>query len=229
MVTAAPDRPQSPTPRFVGGYPRLVGSAVPDPVSRPYTAFVIGAETPLRPLGVAFSLLLVACGAPDGDPLPVRGVDSAGLLFVENGEWVPTHREPEAFTGHAPATIDCEPGEAWRLTSDGALDIDTGTCNYLALEQPALSDIPSGAVVSFTLAHLQLYDPESEHAQAHVAFMAGDALHWERSVDIPAPARIYRERIELEHGIEADEPVFFHLHNHGANEWKLLEIVVETK
>ncbi|MEM7152596.1 MAG: hypothetical protein AAF799_07130 [Myxococcota bacterium] len=142
---------------------------------------------------------------------------------------MPTTREPEALTGHAPAEVECEPGEAWRLTSDGALDIDTGTCNYLALQQPALSDVPAGSVVSFTLAHLQLFDPESEASRAHVALMAGSALHWERTVDIPAPARIYRERIVLERDITADEPVFFHLHNHGANEWKLLKVVVESR
>lgn len=186
---------------------------------------MLATRTGPKALVAVLSLLAVACGASEETML--GGGERIAAALVDHGDWVPAAQEPGELRDHAPTELRC-PNEAWQVTSDGVLDVSTGDCNYFAVEQPALRDVPAGSVVSFTLSHLDLFDPNSESAQAHVALMIGSSLLWERTVPIPSPALIYHEQIILEDAVSADDPVFFHLHNHGTNEWKLLDIVVET-
>lgn len=112
------------------------------------------------------------------------------------------------------------------MTGDGALDVDTGACNYLALEQPARVDVSPGGVVEMRLAHLQLYDPTTEISRAHVALAVRGEVVWSREVPIPSAPAVHADDIVLTSGVRVGDPILFHLHNHGANEWKLLSLRV---
>ncbi len=166
-------------------------------------------------------LLAVMCGgalgcsdeleAPDEHPLPP---------LVDPEAWQPTDDDPAALESHRPAAIECELG-SWRLTDLGEIDVDTGACNYLALTQPAGRPVAAGSALSVRFSHLTLYDPGSTDSVGHIALAVGGDVLWERHVSIPARAKIYSEAIVVPFDIPSGMPLHLHLHNHGANEWKL--------
>lgn len=168
-------------------------------------------------------LAVVGCGDASGLLTPEPPVSPVDL--VQHADWRSAGPEPFEFEPHAPSPVIC-PSEAWRVTGDGALDVDTGACNYLALEQPARVDVSPGGVVEMRLAHLQLYDPTTEISRAHVALAVRGEVVWSREVPIPSAPAVHADDIVLTSGVRVGDPILFHLHNHGANEWKLLSLRV---
>ena len=66
----------------------------------------------------------------------------------------------------------------------------------------------------------------TRRSQAHVALQVGDELVWESQIPIPSEAEIYRPTWTNDEAVPKETPIYFHLHNHGANSWRLLEIVL---
>lgn len=174
-----------------------------------------------RPTGLCalLSVVIVACGdAPLATPERPRPAE-----LVDHNSWSPARAEPIPLRSHAPEDTRC-PSSARRPTADGVLDVDTGACRYLALEQPAQFGLRSGSTLRIRVAHLQLYDPEAHGSVAHVAIALGGTIAWERTIPIPSPARAYDDHIVLSEELRAGDPIHLHLHNHGANEWKIFSL-----
>lgn len=174
---------------------------------------------------MAAAALVAACGDAGAErPAhagPRDGAAEAAVLLE-----VPL-LEPEAFryadlagdplASHQPAEIRC--GLTGFYPERGELELDTGGCNYLYLEQPAPRAVPAGSALQLVLRHFDLAAPEP--AQAHVAILFGDSVQWETTIDVPGAANAYEVTWHSSEALEPLSPIRVHLHNHGQNTWIL--------
>ncbi len=170
-------------------------------------------------LVLVLSLAGGACEAPDElDELDELDGGPGPLVDVE--AWSPSPASADPLAAHRPLELLC-PAAAWK-PEFGSLEVDTGQCNYLSVEQPLLRDVPAGAPVVVNLWHQALH--AELDALGHVALVVGDTLIWERTVAIPGPAEVWSDEVLAPRDLLAGERVVFHLHNHGANTWNLGEV-----
>lgn len=184
----------------------------------------------------ALALVPMACLADDPDGLAAEGDeehehdgdddgegDDAALPtwrpLVSNEAWQPAAAADDPQPEHRPALVECEHG--WYPESSG-VEIDTGACNYLSLQQPLLDAIEPGDPL-----HLQLWwqslasvDP----AAGHLAIFVDDELLWEELVPIPGPAAARSLEFPSPLGAPAGATLTLHLHNHGYNTWHFHEL-----
>lgn len=147
------------------------------------------------------------------------------VRLIDHEHWSFSKDEPDSLAEHAPHEIVCS--EEGVSVEESVLDVDTGQCSYLSVSQPLLHALAAGSTIHLRLFHLSLFDPMHEVSRAHAAVSIGGDILWQRWVEIPAAASLYDERVRLSSDYSAGAPVVFHLHNHGANEWKLLDLVAE--
>ena len=137
--------------------------------------------------------------------------------------WAEQDAAADSLAAHRPADVIC-PANSW-YPEDGALEVETGYCNYLSLAQPSKVALNRGDTLHLVLWHADL--AFEEPAAAHVAVSIAGQLVWEAEVAIPARANIYDLRIPVDFDAPAGSVVEYHLHNHGYNTWTLLELEVE--
>ncbi len=118
----------------------------------------------------------------------------------------------------------CEPN-SWH-EEDGALEVETGECNYLSVSQPSLVSIVPGDQLHLVLWHANLRFEEP--AEAHAAISIGEHIIWQREIDIPSESHIFDVTLDADVYAAVGERVEFHLHNHGFNTWKLLTFEIEN-
>ncbi len=152
-----------------------------------------------------------------------QGAAAAASSLVDVDAWTEQTTAADSFAGHRPADFQC-PSSSW-YSEDGALEVETGYCNYLSLVQPSLNGVKAGDTLHLVLWHADL--AFEKPARAHVAVSLAGKPVWEAAVDIPSEADIYDLRIPVGFDVPAGSAVEFHLHNHGYNSWTLLELEVE--
>ncbi|MFP6685124.1 MAG: hypothetical protein VB934_10435, partial [Polyangiaceae bacterium] len=107
---------------------------------------------------------------------------------------------------------------------DDALEVQTGYCDYLVLEQASLANVWTGDQLELLMLHADLDAPEA--AELHIALLWEDTLAWENTSSIPSPAQIF----DLKWVAPADRPLgsrlVLHLHNHGFNSYKFISLDV---
>jgi hypothetical protein len=75
------------------------------------------------------------------------------------------------------------------------------------------------------VSHFDLDAPSPAEGEARLLFGACPA--WSKTVQIPSPAAVYTETFDSPCAIDEGDSVYFHLHNHGQNNWQLKEVAVE--
>ncbi len=170
------------------------------------------------PWAMLCAALAGACGEEGAVRVEAHDARVATPL-IGHGAWqlVPAHEDPLA--SHRPAQTSCPQG-AYREEA-GALEVQTGYCNYLALAQPLPVDIAKGDALRIVVVHDRLV---SEPAQGHIALLLAGEVVWERSVEIPCEAASYDETFRAPGAVSRDEKLGLHLHNHGYNTWSLLAV-----
>jgi hypothetical protein len=123
----------------------------------------------------------------------------------------------DPFPAHRTETHSCDPVGV--VVEDGLLEVDTGTCGYAVLSQPALVALHPGDVLEVLLYHSRLI-AEAE-AEGHVALTVGGALLWELTVPIPSASEVHIAEVVVSAEADAGAQVLLHLHNHGSNAWNL--------
>jgi len=145
------------------------------------------------------------------------------LISVE--DWQMQSAAEDSLAAHRPAQVSC-PDNAW-YEEDGAIEVETGYCNYLSLAQPAKAPVNKGDNIHLVLWHGQLrFD---EPAEAHVAVSIGGQLVWEDSIEIPNKGGVYDITVPSTIAAAEGETIEYHLHNHGYNTWTLLTLEVERQ
>ena len=155
-------------------------------------------------------MALLACGPQD--PHEARPL-------IDHEAWQTARSDP--LPDHRPTSADCPDG-TWFL-EDGTLEVETGYCSYLSLEQPLLSDVAAGELIDVVVWHGEL--DAAEPAEGHAALLVDGQLIWETWASIPGGAVVYDDQVEAPHDLPAGSTAVFHLHNHGYNSWTLQDMV----
>lgn len=121
----------------------------------------------------------------------------------------PTHREPHH---------QCDP--AGVLAEDDTLEVQTGDCNYVNAVQPMLAAVAEGDWLELLMYHSSLVSPDGPGA-AHFSLWVGDNSFWDHAIAIPAAGEVYAIQMQSTWSAPAEAPVTVHLHNHGANSWRV--------
>lgn len=98
-------------------------------------------------------------------------------------------------------------------------------CNWLTLEQPSLRDIRAGDEVEIRMRHSSLTAPVP-NGEAHMVFAIGDEVALDYNVLIPSDFAFPSEVWTAPRDFPAGTPVYFHVDNHGSNEYMLIEVNV---
>jgi hypothetical protein len=61
-------------------------------------------------------------------------------------------------------------------------------------------------------------------SEAHLALQVGEHLIWEAFVPIPTDSDLLMDTWTAPADIPAGEDIYFHVHNHGNNEYNLIEV-----
>ena len=132
----------------------------------------------------------------------------------------PLNAADDPFADHRPEGELCSTG-GWGIEA-GVFEVETDICTYATFAQPLLRDIPAGEELRITLWHLGLFaDPPAE---GHVVLAVNDQQLFEVRPSIPATAEIWDELVTLDNDLWRGETLLFHIHNHGANSWRLGEV-----
>ena len=166
------------------------------------------------------SVILGLLGACEPE-LTAPTSDAVALINAE--QWALVDTESDPF-GDRPEAPEC-PSSGYGI-EDGFFEVETDVCHYGTFSQASLLSVSKEASLRLNFWHSPLSNPEP--AQAHIAFQVNDQLLWEKTIDIPNDAAVYDETISLNEAITEGDAIYFHLHNHGNNAWRLgtLEISV---
>jgi hypothetical protein len=104
-----------------------------------------------------------------------------------------------------------------------ALDVDTSDrCGWATLTQGTSVTIGEDDDIFFKIFYFS--QQTFPAAQAQLAIALGDDVLWSTLVEIPTASDVVEERVKPPRATAADTPFLFHLGNHGANSWSLLEV-----
>ncbi len=149
---------------------------------------------------------------------------TAADALIDVNDWAEqSAADDTTFAQYRPASVEC-PSNSW-YNEDGALEVETGFCNYLSVAQSSKTDIAEGDTVHLVLWHGSLrFD---EPATGHVAIAVDGNIVWEETVAIPAGADIFDVRTTANFSAPAGSKVEYKVSNHGYNTWTLLKLEVE--
>lgn len=144
-------------------------------------------------------------------------------MLVLPALWLPLDPQEDPFTDR-PEASHCAPSGLMPelLAGESVFSVDTGACTYVTVRQPTQREIEPDEVVELRLWHFELSAPEP--AEAHAAVVIEGLVVLDQRVPIPQPGGLISTELRVDRVIPAGTPVYFHLHNHGANSWSLVEL-----
>lgn len=186
---------------------------------------------PLRYIALAIALALAGCAGDSGSGATCHpNPDGSRVQLVAHVDWEVAPLDEDPFAAYAPAVTEACPVDA-RLIEDfsGTLSysVRTSDCSYTTVRQPSLVDVCAGDTLYVWLWHFALTAPEG--ATAHLAVQIGGDLVWEQAVPIPSESGLFTDRVPLAADYPAGTPVYFHVRNHGANSYNLLELSLDRR
>jgi hypothetical protein len=142
--------------------------------------------------------------------------------LVAQSEWSAVARDEDPFITDLDAAPECV-GPGFRVEQQW-LEIDTAECNWVTLAAPARFTVERGQELRVSLSHFDLNAPAAAEGVAELTFRECDA--WSKLVAIPSAAALYTETFASPCEVAARGRVYFHLHNHGQNNWQLQDVSV---
>jgi len=103
-----------------------------------------------------------------------------------------------------------------------AFGVETGSCHYFTGVHASLRNVLAGDEIQVLIAHFELTAPSP--GEGHAAVLIDGLTVLDERVPIPKPADVIVRRLRVNRAIPAGAPVLFHLHNHGANSWAIVEV-----
>jgi hypothetical protein len=166
-----------------------------------------------------------AAGPPDDASAPDAQTPSAlaRTPLVVPERWMLLDASVDPFNDRPPS-VDCSSAGVVpeTLSEERVLGVETGWCNYLTALQPTQRAVQLGELIKVRLWHFELSAPEP--AEAHAAVHIAGLRVLDERIAIPGPGGLIVRQFTAEQPIPAGAPVHFHLHNHGANSWALVEV-----
>jgi len=161
---------------------------------------------------------------PDGTDGGDADAGSAATSLVSIDAWERVDSAADPLASHRPSEIECPESatEIEPLQGERTLSISTEQCNYFAARQQTLADIDSGDTLRVRVWHFELTHDQAD--EAHVALALDGQIVWEEFVALPTDAGgLLSAEWEASVDYAAGTRVDFHLHNHGANNWNVIE------
>jgi len=158
-------------------------------------------------------LLGLGCAEPRA---PGELVDPEAWSYVDAG------RDP--FSDR-PADPQCG-DDAWGpelMGPEMSLGIDTESCHYLVVRQPALAEVLEGDMLFMRLWHFEL-TASVDAVEAVAALWAGGREIWRGGEEIPSESAMLAPEWGAPVDIPEGDDVYFRISNHGSNAWNLLEL-----
>lgn len=172
---------------------------------------------------------LAALAACDTEAAP--GLRCEPALFGEpraliaHDNWRLATAEEDPWAAFRPADIACPSGS--RNPEDFAgtysYGIATAECPYTTMVQETLADACKGE--SFYVWHWNFALTAPANSTSHIGVQLG-ATRWGVTRAIPSDAALAAEAIILDEDVAKGSPIFFHVRNHGANTYQLLDLLI---
>lgn len=145
--------------------------------------------------------------------------------LVEHDRWLRVGTEDDPFDDR-PVLVDCAPAAVMveTLGEERVFSVDTEACNYVTAVQSTLRDIRAGDTLKVRLWHFAL--SADAPAEAHAVLLVGDLPFFDERIPIPQAGGLIARQVKATRAIAAGTHIYFHLHNHGANSWSLVEVSV---
>lgn len=143
--------------------------------------------------------------------------------LVDQKAWVDVAEKDDPWSDR-PDDATCEPeGYGYEVFGDeDSYFVNTAKCAYKTASQESLTDVRAGDEIAARLWYFELLGPDG--AQAHLALRIGERDVLDEVIPLPAPGTLLRKRVVVDEPIPAGTPVLLHVHNHGANEYYMLEL-----
>ena len=144
--------------------------------------------------------------------------------LVDHFEWDMVSGDEDPFVSMRPEGAMCSP-TAFRfevIGGESSFEVKSEQCNYLTAMQPALIAVQKGEEIYIRLWHFQLSAPAG--ALAYMAVAIGDCVVWQEQRRIPAPSELLISSFPAPFDIPEGTPIYFHVQNHGANSYHLIEV-----
>ncbi len=118
----------------------------------------------------------------------------------------------------------CEPEYYKAETTEvgDQFDIETSFCGYVSIVQPLAVAVPKDAEIAITIHHWAI--TEADDGVFTLAAAMGDPpeVVWERELEVPLlDIEEFTETWTASRDYEQAEPIWFHISNHGDNNWAL--------
>jgi hypothetical protein len=158
---------------------------------------------------------------------PVAGTWTQLVAPAAQAQWQPVAAADDPLASHRPEPLLCPTPPGYLLEFDD-LEVDTGSCNYVALAQPAAFTLRAGDELRAILWHYPLTTADPGPVLGHAALLVGSDPQplIEQYVPIPGPADVYDLTVPLPQDLDLGTRLLFHLHNHGANQWHLQPLLI---
>jgi hypothetical protein len=104
----------------------------------------------------------------------------------------------------------------------GYLELDTAACGWITAMAPARHGTTLGDPLQVFAFHTALVAEET--AEAVFSLYAEDTLLWEQRMTIPASGGFFEDEVILPRDLDAGTPLYVHVHNHGANSYRLAHV-----
>lgn len=156
------------------------------------------------------------------------GAGGEAQSLVTHDAWVATSAAEDPFREERPEDAKCTRVAGFKpelFNEEPSLELQTAFCSYVTLRQRSQAAIRKGDTLRLRIWHFKLL--AGEVAQAHLAIMLGETLLWQTNIPIPSDSKLISERFTAPRDIPKGTPLFFHLHNHGANSYHFLELSVQ--
>jgi len=141
------------------------------------------------------------------------------ISITDNEGWMVTPRRDDGYSQTHPSATRCP---FW--VEDGRLEIETGTCSFITLEQTSTTDLKSNTPIRSTL----LFDTQSaKEGTAYFHFTVNGDRVWQTEVPLPTGPGFQPIRFTLARDYPAGITLRLHFHNHGANMWRILPFVID--
>jgi hypothetical protein len=164
--------------------------------------------------------LTLACGGAGTGPCnaPINGEREA---LIDHDLWRVAGAHEDPWASHRPGVLTCPD---WGHGREGSTyEVNTGDCNYITLVQETKRRLCTGTSIEAVFWHLPLW--AAEPTQGHVSITLGTTGLLDETLEIPGNGNSYTPRITLDRNLAAGTPIRLHIHNHGRNDWTLLEVV----
>ena len=156
-------------------------------------------------------------------------IPEASVALTDNELWTKTLSEQDPWWSEDLADELCEPMDYGpEITPIGMLfDIDTSFCGYLTVNQTLLAEVPIGDLFRVKIVQYALTESEGPYLLAMAVGEPAVTL-WEMTIEVPSDFQVVDVTWPAARTYLVDEPVYFHLSNHGENTWSFVNLTREA-